>query len=105
MPLAFLVGLTVIEIGRERQWLSLVYKMFHQNASFFHRLTTWLRKEEISERAKNRALFKEGLILLSQRPNNISETGGKADKMDLTACTPWHLERICPETRVTPASN
>ena len=66
MPLTFLVGLSVIEIGRERHWLSLVYKMFHQNASFFHRLTTWLRKEEISERAKNRALFKESLILLSQ---------------------------------------
>lgn len=61
----FLVGLSVIEIGRERQWLPLVYEMFDQNASFFYCLTTRLRREEISERAKNRTLFKEGLILLS----------------------------------------
>ncbi|XP_055434238.1 phosphatidylinositol 4-phosphate 5-kinase type-1 beta isoform X2 [Bubalus kerabau] len=60
--------------------------------------------------------LEEGTIYLTSEPDalemqddasvlDVYLTGGKADKMDLTACTPRHLERIHPQTRVTPASN
>lgn len=96
-----LVGLSVIEIGRGSGCLWFI-RCLDQNASFFYHIKQGWERKRFHERAKNRTLFKEGLILLSHwDQNNISETGGKADKMDLTACTPRLLERIrlASETR------